>query len=113
VNFFNLANGAVGPLQIPAGTISASELNHTGMIRNLGNFLVRPGESRGLFVDCPPGSRLLGGGHEWADINGNGTSIISSGPSLEFPDKRWSVQARVDTGGTQNVIFVAALCIAA
>lgn len=77
---------------------------------------VAPGQTKEATVTCPIGMRLLGGGFEWGSAGGNGTAVISSTPKLptflgEPADTTWDVQGRVDSGGTPNTIFAAALCL--
>jgi hypothetical protein len=113
VGSFDLAPNSVGSLEIADGSISAPDLKAAKFFENGVNQgqVVRPGTTETARMRCPENWRLLSGGHEWLNNTANGLSIISSGPSVTEPERTWSVQARVDTGGAQNTIFAIALCI--
>jgi hypothetical protein len=105
--------------QIGPGTIQAAEFGREISIQTQAD--VAPGERQGLSVTCPDGSRLLSGGFDWANSDGAGARVLSSGtvvpdgvnPNLD-PNNNpvWGVQARVDAGGQANTIFAKALCLA-
>lgn len=93
------------------GAVVGRSLGPVQFVRNFQPSIVTPGNVMDKSVACPPGTRVLAGGHEWANPNGNGTAIIASSPTEGAPGIGWTVNARVDTGGQQNEIFAIAVCI--
>jgi hypothetical protein len=61
-------------------------------------------------VTCPASERLISGGWDWADEQGNGTAILKSTPG-ENANTTWEITARVKAGGTENTIKPEALCL--
>ena len=106
----DISNDAVSFEQIAGAAIGASELKAAVAVTSAG-LTVNPGNTADLTVTCPAGTRLLGGGPEWATINRDGLSIISSSASFADPNNTWEVQARVDTGGTATTLHADALCL--
>jgi hypothetical protein len=101
----------IGAVDLAAGIVRARGLGEVQFVRNATPLTVQPGANVQQSISCPPGGRLLAGGHEWAVPTANGASVISSSPGEFTPRTTWSVQARVDSGGQQNRIFAIALCL--
>jgi hypothetical protein len=111
-----IAPNAVGSAELAAASVGGSELK--GVIFVQGNpgvgFPVAAGTTVEASVDCPASHpRQIGGGIEWGNTTGNGTATISSIPNPLNPGGSWSVQGRIDTGGTANTLFPEVACIEA
>jgi hypothetical protein len=106
----DIGNDAIGSDQIAPGAVAASELKGAVAVTSAG-FTVNPGNTADATVTCPAGTRLLSGGPEWASINRDGLSTISSSASFADPGATWEVQGRVDTGGVANTLHADALCL--
>jgi hypothetical protein len=112
----DIGDGQVRGPDLSAGIVGASNLKE-GIFEEVGpGVTVQPGETKETSVACRQGTRLLGGGIEWANTRGNGTAVISSGPNVSIPNTMWTVQGRVDAGtptAAANTLFAVALCLAA
>jgi len=119
-NFPNPEIGAntIGQAEIVNDAVRAGEVGREISLQT--QAAVAPGERQGLSVTCPDGALLLSGGFDWANSDGVGARVLTSGtvvpdgvnPNLD-PNNNpvWGVQARVDAGGQANTIFAKALCL--
>jgi hypothetical protein len=107
-----LAADSVGSAELAANSVGGSELKGVIFVQGAG-VPVAANSTIETSVDCPASNpRAIGGGAEWGTTNTNGTAIISSVPNPVAPGTSWSVQARVDNGGTANTMFPEVACIA-
>lgn len=115
-----IADGVVGSVDIAdrsvfggdlaTGSVSGRTLTNVQAVAGAG-VIVEDGETETATVTCPPGSRLLSGGHEWQDAAGR-PIVISSSPSfVGDASTTWEVQGRIESGEDANKLFAEALCL--
>lgn len=105
-----ILDGSVSVADLDIGSVGAQELRLPQPAVGVG-VTVAPGQTRVAFVDCPVGTRLLGGGFRWQNTT-IGTSLISSSPTfVADPNRTWQVRGRVEPGAPQNVLVAEALCL--
>jgi hypothetical protein len=125
ITTIDLAPGAIGSAQVADGTIAAGQIAPEAFhSRNLKTFFAYPragenvgtpvipgGSSVQVFITCPGESRIISGGWEWGNLDGNETAILRSSPARTDPMRSWEIIAKIDPGGNLNTIFPEALCL--
>jgi hypothetical protein len=106
----DLAEGSVGSSELDAASVGNSELK--GVHSVVGNGVTVPnGEFSTVWVTCPAGEQMIGGGYAWAR-NVSGLTVTSSAPDGAPGDflTRWVVVGR-NTSGSSTGLYPWASCL--
>jgi hypothetical protein len=107
-----IVNGSVGSFDLGPESVGAPVLGDVRVVHSEFGTAIKPGDTGGALATCPPGTRLLSGGFEWAEFERE-PEIISSRPSVIGNEATtWEATGAVRSGTRLGSDLLAyALCL--
>lgn len=105
----DIGDGSIGQAELGAFSVGANQLTDAFVVKSFPNPVGGNNASGSQSASCPPFTRMLSGGAEWAVPRDN-LIITMSGPSQAAPNTTWEVVGQNNSGVTSN-LFAKVLCL--